>query len=39
MPRALTLGGLKETTDRLCQEAIRAVQGGATIINLSDMAR
>ena len=33
---ALTVGGLEETLERLCNQAVYAVSTGATVINLSD---
>jgi len=35
---ALTVGGLEEILERLCNQAVYAVSAGATIINLSDKA-
>ena len=35
---AVSLGGLKEQLDRLTREAVEAVKGGATVIDLSDKA-
>jgi glutamate synthase (ferredoxin) len=34
---ALTIGGLEAELERLCDQAIEAVNNGATIINLSDL--
>lgn len=34
---ALTIGGLETQLERLCDDAVKAVTNGATIINLSDM--
>ena len=35
--QSVTVGGLEGQLNRLCDEAVKAVQAGATIINLSDM--
>ena len=34
---ALTIGGLESQLERICDEAVKAVTEGATIINLSDL--
>ena len=37
MTKALSVGGLKDALDQLCASAVKAVQSGATVLNLSDL--